>query len=212
MENTTGNVGQGPGVPRVPCRVGLAARKTDLYRPDLPTLRRMKMDDEVSKLPGEHCRNTTKCGADDFSDTSFTLFDYPKSSHAALLFTHAGGSLRISDKFSPDGKRYTIPSIHIEKPWSHYKSLITETSKDWSHFVSECGEFVLPKKDPKDLHYSGYATRYLKPNITQSWKCYLQSEPSISNYDQKPISVNTLNRYRKWSTPFSRSSAQRPWY
>ncbi|XP_069757198.1 sperm microtubule inner protein 8-like isoform X2 [Narcine bancroftii] len=194
MEKTTGHVSQG--------RVSLAARKTNLYRPDLPTLRRMNMDDEAGKLAGEHSRTSTKCSADDFSDTTFKLFDYPKATHAALLFSHAGGSLKISDKFSPDGKRYAIPSIHFEKPWSHYKPLITEASKDWSRFVSECGEFVLPKRDHKDLHYSGYAVRYLKPNVTQSWKYYLQSEPSVSKYDQKPIPVNTLNRYRRLSRPF----------
>ncbi|XP_067853526.1 sperm microtubule inner protein 8-like [Heptranchias perlo] len=212
MQNKAGHDCQGPGAPQVPWRVSLASRKTSLYRPDLPTLRRINMDDECGKLPEEHVRNTTTISADDFTSSTFTLFDHPKATHAALLFGHAGGSLRVSDKFSPDGKRYMIPSIHIEKPWSHYKPLVTEASRDWSHFVSECGEFVLPKTDNRELHYSGYAVRYLKPNITQTWKCYLHSEPSVNKYDQKPLPFSTLNRYRSLSSPFSRTSFQRPWY
>uniref|UniRef100_UPI00398F2630 sperm microtubule inner protein 8-like n=1 Tax=Pristiophorus japonicus TaxID=55135 RepID=UPI00398F2630 len=212
MQDRLADESQGPGALTQPWRVSLAARKTFMYRPDLPTLRHMNMDDNSCKLPEEHSRHTTYRSPDDFSTSSFTLFDHPKKAHAALLFAHAGGSLSASDKYSPDGKRYMIPSIHIEKPWSHYKPLISEASQDWSRFVSECGEFVLPIKDHRDLHYSGYAVRYLRPNITQSWKYYLHSEPSVSNYAQKPISVNTLNRYRMLSSPFSRTSFQRPWY
>ncbi|XP_038662021.1 testis, prostate and placenta-expressed protein-like [Scyliorhinus canicula] len=212
MHKMEGHEYEGQGAQTPPQRVSLAARKTGLYRPDLPSLRRMQMDDEMSKLPGDHSRNTTMCSTDDFTNTSFTLFDHPKQNHAALLFSHAGGSLSASDKFSPDGKRYAIPSIHIEKPWSHYKPLITKASKDWSHFVSQCGEFVLPRRDFKDVHYSGYAVRYLKPNITQSWKYYLHSEPSVQSYDQKPVPFETWNRYRSLAGPFSRTSFQRPWY
>ncbi|XP_067906040.1 sperm microtubule inner protein 8-like [Heterodontus francisci] len=212
MQKRTGYECEGPWVPHPPWRVSLAARKSSLYRPDLPTLRRMNMDDESGKLPDENSRSSTTCSADDFTNSSFTLFDHPKETHAALLFSHAGGSLSASDKFSPDGKRYVIPSIHIEKPWSHYKPLITEASRDWSRFVSECGEFVLPRKDHRDVHYSGYAVRYLKPNITQSWKWYLHSEPSVQKYDQKPIPYETYNRYRMLSSPFSRTTFQRPWY
>ncbi|XP_072403813.1 sperm microtubule inner protein 8-like isoform X2 [Chiloscyllium punctatum] len=212
MQKNHGHEYEGLGAPKPPWRISLAGRKTGLYRPDLPTLRRMNMDDEASKLPNEHCRNTTTCTADDFANSSFTLFDHPKQTHAALLFNYAGGSLTVSDKFSPDRKRYTIPSIHIEKPWSHYKPLITKASKDWSQFVSECGEFVLPKRDFNDVHFSGYAVRYLKPNITQSWKYHLHSEPSVSKYDQKPVPYETWNRYRRLSSPFSRTSFQQPWY
>ncbi|GCC26440.1 hypothetical protein chiPu_0004857 [Chiloscyllium punctatum] len=63
MQKNHGHEYEGLGAPKPPWRISLAGRKTGLYRPDLPTLRRMNMDDEASKLPNEHCRNTTTCTA-----------------------------------------------------------------------------------------------------------------------------------------------------
>uniref|UniRef100_A0A4W3HSQ9 Uncharacterized protein n=1 Tax=Callorhinchus milii TaxID=7868 RepID=A0A4W3HSQ9_CALMI len=101
-------------------------------------------------------------------------------------------SLTVNDIFSPDGKRSMYQKRELEKPWSNYRPLLTEAAQDWSTFISRCGEFRIPCEASRELHYSGYAVRYLKPNVTQSWRYSLQSEPTLTQYDQMPIPVSTL--------------------
>uniref|UniRef100_A0A4W3H5V0 Uncharacterized protein n=1 Tax=Callorhinchus milii TaxID=7868 RepID=A0A4W3H5V0_CALMI len=157
----------GSGGWAVPMRVKLAAVKTGLFNPRLPSLRRMDTDDAMRKLPTEHSRHSTN----------------------STGFAHTGGSLTVNDIFSPDGKRSMYQKRELEKPWSNYRPLLTEAAQDWSTFISRCGEFRIPCEASRELHYSGYAVRYLKPNVTQSWRYSLQSEPTLTQYDQMPIPV-----------------------
>ena len=48
-------------------KVQLAAVKTGLFHPNLPTFRRMDMDTAGHKLPDEHCRTTASAGPGELS-------------------------------------------------------------------------------------------------------------------------------------------------
>ena len=53
--------------------VKLAAVKSGLFHPRLPTFRRMDMDTAAHKLPDEHCRTTTSCGPGKFGGSSWNI-------------------------------------------------------------------------------------------------------------------------------------------
>ena len=55
-------------------RVQLAAVKTGLFHPKLPSFRRMDMDTAGHKLPDEHCRTTTTVGPGNVLLLSLLLF------------------------------------------------------------------------------------------------------------------------------------------
>lgn len=43
-----------------------------------------------------------------------------------------------------------------------------------------------------DTPHTGYAMRYLKPEITSKWRFTLKDEPSCSKYGQNPVAATTL--------------------
>lgn len=137
--------------------VKLAAVKEGLFHPRLPTFRRMDMDTAGHKLPDEHCRTTTGCGPENFKHATITLLSPSPKQLSSAGITETGRQLH---------KYYTAPEE------------LKNTHADWSDFLNKCPERYniqapdLPAK--KDLHFSGYAVRYLRPEITASWKRPLQ--------------------------------------
>ncbi|XP_064640945.1 sperm microtubule inner protein 8-like isoform X1 [Lineus longissimus] len=134
--------------------VQLAAVKEGLYHPRLPTFRRMDMDTAAHKLSEEHCRTTTTCGPVDFRRATTTHFMPPENKLSTLNVTQTGRDIH---------RYYTTPEE------------LKTTRKDWSDFLNKSPErynINLPDlPSNKDLAFQGYAVRYLKPEVTGSWKC-----------------------------------------
>ncbi|KAJ6666171.1 hypothetical protein lerEdw1_001075 [Lerista edwardsae] len=171
--------------PLVPKKTMLAAVKDTLYHPVLPTLRQMDMDTIANKLTDEHCRTSTVCCKEDFANGTFTLAGVPAQRLPSLGMTEFGRSL--TRKYRAGKMAPLLPSTNQEE-WPSY----TRALDDWSRFVSTAGEFKLPTLNKRILGFSCYAVRYLKPDITQTWRYCLNQNPSLDRYGPKPIPYNTV--------------------
>ncbi|XP_066493882.1 sperm microtubule inner protein 8 [Tiliqua scincoides] len=191
-------------IPVEPRRTMLAAVKDSIYHPFLPTLRKMDMDTVASKLTNEHCRTTTLCSKDHFANGTFTLAGAPAQRFPSLGMTELGKSL--TEKYRAGKMAPLLPSTNQEE-WPSY----THAMDDWSRFVSTAGEFKLPSLNKNVLGFSCYAVRYLKPDVTQTWRYCLNQNPSLDRYGPKPIPYNTVNTYRSFGSAHSRSHYLQPW-
>uniref|UniRef100_I3LZS8 Sperm microtubule inner protein 8 n=2 Tax=Ictidomys tridecemlineatus TaxID=43179 RepID=I3LZS8_ICTTR len=99
-----------------------------------------------------------------------------------------------------------VPGIN-RIDWPSFTSAI----EDWSHFVSTAGEFKLPCLNNKVERFSGYAVRYLKPDVTQNWRYCLNQNPSLDRYGQKPLPFDSLNTFRRFGSKYSRVNYLTPW-
>ncbi|KAL5022503.1 hypothetical protein ScPMuIL_001658 [Solemya velum] len=175
-------------------RVQLAAVKDGLYHPRLPTFRRMDMDTAAHKLADEHCRTTTQCGPEDFRRSTTTLFTPPTKAMSGLGITETGRQLH---------RCYTTPDE------------LKRTRTEWSDFLNRSPErynIKIPElPESKDQRFQGYAVRYLRPEITRSWKYTLSQEPMLDQYGQKPIPANIYARYRDTYPQYSRNIAMETW-
>lgn len=174
--------------------VRLAAVKEGLFHPNLPTFRRMDMDTARHKLPDEHCRTTTSCGPEDFGRATTTLLQPPKRSLTSAGITDTGRQLH---------RYYTTPDE------------LTQTRLQWSDFLNKCPEryeIRLPElPQNRDLHFRGYAVRYLRPEVTSSWRYTLTQEPTLDQYSQRPIPANIYARYRDTYPQYSRNVSSEAW-
>lgn len=175
--------------------VKLSAVKEGLFHPRLPSFRRMDMDTAGHKLPDEHCRTTTTCGPGDFNRATTTLFKPPVDKPlASANITETGRQLH---------RYYTAPHE------------LKNTRAEWSEFLTRCPErynIRLPElPENKDLHFSGYAVRYLRPEVTASWRYTLRQEPTIDRFGQRPIPANVFARYRDTVPQYSRNIATEAW-
>nr|XP_020746385.1 testis, prostate and placenta-expressed protein [Odocoileus virginianus texanus]XP_020746386.1 testis, prostate and placenta-expressed protein [Odocoileus virginianus texanus] len=59
--------------------------------------------------------------------------------------------------------------------------------------------------------FSGYAVRYLKPEVTQNWRFCLNQNPSLDRYGQKPLPFDSLNAFRRFGSNYSRVNYLTPW-
>ncbi|XP_043754546.1 testis, prostate and placenta-expressed protein isoform X2 [Cervus elaphus] len=141
----------------------LAGVKQQLYHPALPSLRRMDMDSVKACLSDEHCQSTTYCRKDDFDNAYFTLLGVPNKPLQCLDITETGQRLR--NRYH-EGKLAPIAPGINRVDWPCF----TRAIEDWSRFVSSAGEFKLPCASKKVESFSGYAVRYLKPEVTQNWR------------------------------------------
>ncbi|XP_047383262.1 testis, prostate and placenta-expressed protein isoform X4 [Sciurus carolinensis] len=145
-------------------RKQLASVKQQLYHPALPTLRRMDMDSVKACLSDEHSQSSTYCRKDEFDNAHFTLLGIPNQPlHCLQDITPTGQKLHCKYR---EGKLVPIvPGIN-RIDWPSF----TRAIEDWSHFVSTAGEFKLPCLNNGVERFSGYAVRYLKPDVTQNWR------------------------------------------
>lgn len=184
-------------------RVMLAAVKEGLYHPKLPTLRRMDMDSATQKLPDEHCRTTTSAGPRNFKEATSSHFQNASKPLSGSRITETGRSLKNVIPAYPAGVTHTAPANN--------RYMLSSAKEDWSKFISATGEFKLPEYDPKHFRFSGYAVRYLKPQVTQSWRYTLVQEPKLDQYQQRPIPANVYSRYRDTFPQYSRNVAVEAW-
>ncbi|XP_025303773.3 testis, prostate and placenta-expressed protein isoform X1 [Canis lupus dingo] len=196
----------------------LAGVKQQLYHPALPSLRRMDMDSVRACLSDEHCQSTTYCrkgpatwlplglgGRDDFDNAHFTLLGVPNKPLHCLDITATGQKLRNRYR---EGKLVPIAPGINRPDWPRF----TRAIEDWSRFVSAAGEFKLPCPSRKGESFSGYAVRYLKPEVTQNWRYCLNQNPSLDRYGQKPLPFDSLNAFRRFGSIYSRVNYQIPWH
>ncbi|XP_027713711.1 testis, prostate and placenta-expressed protein [Vombatus ursinus] len=73
-----------------------------------------------------------------------------------------------------------------------------------THFLRACSLLV--------EGFSGYAVRYLKPDITQCWRYCLNQNPSLDQYGQKPLPNDTMNTFRSFSSAYRQVSYLTPWH
>ncbi|XP_062997191.1 sperm microtubule inner protein 8 [Elgaria multicarinata webbii] len=191
-------------IPVEPKRVMLSGVKGHLYHPSLPTLRRMDMDTVANRLTDEHSRTTTYHSKEDFENATFTLAGVPNPRLPSLGMTELGKSLTA--KYRAGKMAPLMPSAN-QGEWPSY----TQAMDDWSCFISTAGEFKLPSYNKKVLGFSCYAVRYLKPDVTQTWRYCLNQNPSLDRYGPKPIPYNTVNTYRSFGSAHSRSHYLQPW-
>lgn len=175
-------------------KVQLAAVKEGLFHPKLPSFRRMDMDTAGHKLPYEHCRTTTTCGPEDFKRSTSTLFEPPKKQMSSLEITQTGKQLH---------RHYTTPDE------------LKKAKEEWSDFLNRSPErfnIKLPElPDSKDQRFLGYSVRYLRPEITKSWRYTLKQEPTLDQYGQRPMPANVFARYRDTYPQYSRNISSEAW-
>jgi len=175
-------------------RVQLAAVKEGTFHPHLPTFRRMDMDTARHLLPDQHSRTTTTCGPADFARAKTTHFA-PPSQHLA--------SLGITEQGRAHHRQYTTPHE------------LKNAREEWSKFLDKCPErfdIKLPSiEDKNDLHFSGYNVRYLRPDLTRSWRYTLTQEPNLDQFGQRPIPANVYARYRDTYPQYFRNVASEAW-
>ncbi|XP_027261499.1 testis, prostate and placenta-expressed protein isoform X1 [Cricetulus griseus] len=206
-------------------RYPLAGVKDQLYHPGLPTLRRMDMDTIKGCLSDEHCQSSTYCTKDDFNRAHFTLLGIPNKPLQCLDLSATGQ--KLCHKYR-EGKMVPIAPGINRVDWPCY----THAIEDWSKFVSRSGEFKLPCANKKVGSFSGYAVRYLKPDLTQNWRQLLGSapcgltgpypcglpqyclnqNPSLDRYGQKPLPFDSLNAFRRFGSHYSRINYLTPWH
>ncbi|XP_012503302.1 PREDICTED: testis, prostate and placenta-expressed protein isoform X2 [Propithecus coquereli] len=183
----------------------LASVKRQLYHPALPTLRRMDMDTVKACLPDEHCQTTTYCRKDEFDNAHFTLLGVPNKPLHCLDIAAAGRKLHRRCR---EGKLAPIAPGINRVAWPCF----TRAIEDWSRLVSSAGEFKLPCPSKRVEGFSGYAVRYLKPEVTQSWRYCLNQNPSLDRYGQKPLPFDSLNTFRRFGSHYSRVNYVTPWH
>jgi len=175
-------------------RVQLAAVKQGMFHPAPPRLRRMDMDTAIHKLSDEHCRTTTTCGPRDFAEATSTPFIPPAQRLHSYDITETGKNQH---------RLYTTPQE------------LARTRKEWSDFLAKSPErydIKLPELgSSKDIHFDGYNVRYLRPDVTKSWKYTLQQEPKLDQYCQKPVPANIYARYRDTYPQYHRNVASEMW-
>lgn len=175
-------------------RVQLAAVKEGMFHPNLPTIRRMDMDNSRDLLPDEHSRTTTSCGPVDFARATGSAFAPAPRRLSSLNITDTGRQVH---------RLYTTPDE------------LKKTRDEWSAFLDKCPErfdIKLPEvPNQKDLKFVGYGVRYLRPDVTRSWKYNLRQEPMLDQFGQKPMPANIYGRYRDTYPQYFRNVSAEAW-
>uniref|UniRef100_A0A4X2MDJ9 Sperm microtubule inner protein 8 n=1 Tax=Vombatus ursinus TaxID=29139 RepID=A0A4X2MDJ9_VOMUR len=173
--------------PTPPRRNMLPGVKQQLYHPYLPTLRQMDMDTVMAKLPDEHCQSSTYCCKGDFDHAHFSLLSVPNKSLNGLV----SDPPRLESSLEVEGGCplwrmgsicHGIEVMTLAWVMLHLLSLSTVEG------------------------FSGYAVRYLKPDITQCWRYCLNQNPSLDQYGQKPLPNDTMNTFRSFSSAYRHSN------
>ncbi|XP_075432654.1 sperm microtubule inner protein 8 [Ascaphus truei] len=182
----------------------LAGVKHTMYHPLLPTLRKMEMDTMDHKLSDEHSRTSTPCTHENFDHSRSILLGVTNCRLPSLEITDTGRQITHRDGM---GTMAPLPPGITREEWPSY----TRAADDWSKCISSSGEFQLRDAHKNVLGYSGYAVRSLSPDVTGSWRYCLQQNPSLDQYGQKPMPLETLNTFRSFGTSYSCGSYLRPW-
>ncbi|XP_078368100.1 sperm microtubule inner protein 8-like isoform X1 [Oculina patagonica] len=185
-----------PSTPLVlgPKRRRLTSAKEVLYNPCLPTLRRMDMDDVSRKLTDEHSRHSTPCSRDDFRSSTITLFRPADKSLSGTRITETGRQLQ-STSYQPiesGGMAEFLKRSMTSQSQKQPSPLPPNEPSEPFAFMPE----PYLKYSADQMKFNGYATRYLSPRETGSWRYSLRQEPYIDTRGQRPIPATIYSRYR----------------
>ncbi|XP_074618735.1 sperm microtubule inner protein 8-like isoform X2 [Acropora palmata] len=173
----------------------LASVKEGLYHPMLPTFRRMDMDTAMHKLPEEHSRTTTPLTRNDFKNSSITLFKPADRPLSGTGITETGKQLQATS-YQP---------IESGGMAEFLQRSMTAKSREKQPSPLAPNELLEPytfmpepylKYSADQMKFNGYATRYLSPRETTSWRYSLRQEPFIDLRGQRPIPATIYSRYR----------------
>uniref|UniRef100_A0A4X2MF27 Sperm microtubule inner protein 8 n=1 Tax=Vombatus ursinus TaxID=29139 RepID=A0A4X2MF27_VOMUR len=176
--------------PTPPRRNMLPGVKQQLYHPYLPTLRQMDMDTVMAKLPDEHCQSSTYCCK---GNNAHLVQPVWRPAHCWVIMSQSG---QLTCKVEW-GKVLEMHVLCAGSPLWRMGSIchgIEVMTLAWVmlHLLS------LSTVEG----FSGYAVRYLKPDITQCWRYCLNQNPSLDQYGQKPLPNDTMNTFRSFSSAY----------
>jgi len=181
--------------------VRLAAVKSDIFNPRLPKIRHMDRDSSMHLLPDEHSRTSTTLGPVDFGRSTSSVLQPARFPLHSLHITDQGRKLV---KYGPDmGRGRTMSTLNQQREL--WRDDITRTP---SKFSVEMRENNTSKEGPT---FSGYAMRYMRPEITSSWQYTLQQQPRLDQYGQRPVPANIFARYRDTHPQYARDAAMEGW-
>lgn len=69
----------------------------------------------------------------------------------------------------------------------------------------------IPTEGDPDLRFSHYAVRYLKPDVTKSWRYTLVQEPRLDQHGRRPMPANIYARNRDSYPQYARNVAVEAW-
>ncbi|XP_044126976.1 testis, prostate and placenta-expressed protein [Bufo gargarizans] len=173
----------------------LAGVKHTLYHPRLPTLRRMEMDSMAHKLSDEHSRSSTSCDHRTFRNARSTMYDAEKHLLPSLEITDTGR--RLTQQHANYNMAAQLPGQREEKDTTGMKN-----GKHGPRSATASGDLGLADLRRMDLGFSGYAVRFLSPNVTHSWRFCLEHNPGLDEYGQKPVPVETMNTFRTFGRSY----------
>uniref|UniRef100_A0A2K6U9F6 Sperm microtubule inner protein 8 n=1 Tax=Saimiri boliviensis boliviensis TaxID=39432 RepID=A0A2K6U9F6_SAIBB len=193
--------------------------------PPLPCLRRVHREMGHPHLPCLNGSFEAPHRLYEFDNAHFTLLGIPNKPLQCLDITATGQKLRHRYQ---EGKLAPIAPGINRVDWPCF----TRAIEDWSRFVSSAREFKLPCLSKRVEGFSGYAVRYLKPDVTQSWRVgsagrrpcspdslpccppqyCLNQNPSLDRYGQKPLPFDSLNTFRSFGSSYSRVNYLTPWH
>jgi len=165
-------------------RVQLVSVKEGIFHPRLPTIRQLDRDQVLHKLPYEHSR--TSLPTLEGQEEEFADFKRASTVDPAALRTR-----HMLKNPENEGKdiRYQYSPIELKN-----------ARRDWSDFLNRCPERfnirLTEHPDTTNTPFTGYAMRYLKPDVTSKWRYTLRQEPGIDQHGQRPTPASILNRHR----------------
>ncbi|KAG9474746.1 hypothetical protein GDO78_003288 [Eleutherodactylus coqui] len=167
----------------------LAGVKHTLYHPRLPTLRRMEMDSMAHKLSDEHSRSSTPCDHRNFADARMTTYTHARQLLPSLAITDTGRRLT---------QRRTDSNATAQfLEWTPEKERTGMLAAEGSATCTAAPRHLqLTDLRRMDLGFGGHAVRFLYPKLTNSWRFCLDHNPSLDEYGQKPVPVETTNVFR----------------
>ncbi|XP_068697285.1 sperm microtubule inner protein 8-like isoform X2 [Montipora foliosa] len=186
-------------VPSTPLVFGstrrLTAVKEVLYNPCLPTLRRMDMDEVLRKLTQDHSRHSTPCRKEDFKNSTITLFRPADRPLSGTRITETGRQLQATSYQPIESggmSEFLQRSMTAKSRERQLSSLAPNEPLEPYTFMPE----PYLKYSADQMKFNGYATRYLSPRETGSWRYSLRQEPFIDLRGQRPIPATIYSRYR----------------
>ncbi|XP_067935691.1 sperm microtubule inner protein 8-like [Watersipora subatra] len=178
----------------------LASVKNGIFNPRLPKIRQMDRDTNMHRLPDEHCRTSTTLGENDFLRANSSVFRPGAIKLHHLPITAQGRALL---KYGPD-QRTERSKTSLDRQREQWQEDVVRTP---SKFTVEMRESQ-PSSGPT---FTGYAVRYLRPEITSSWQYTLQQKPRLDQHGQRPVPANIFARYRDTHPQYSVDAAVEGW-
>ncbi|XP_069113176.1 uncharacterized protein [Argopecten irradians] len=137
-----------------------------------------------------------------------------------IIICHCYHSLGYGFQYNVLTGIFCLTGNHIQTGKQLHRHYTTpdelkKAKEEWSDFLNRSPErfnIKLPElPDSKDQRFLGYSVRYLRPEITKSWRYTLKQEPTLDQYGQRPMPANVFARYRDTYPQYSRNISSEAW-